>query len=116
MQISPSDAEAKGLVAWLKQPESSLSDLAEPEQWLATISSIPSFQTKVAALIFQRQYNSIVQDATASLTVIDAACEQVTPQKLDYDANHMPKVCQECSKIRNSKYQHFLKCRVQKKM
>ena len=78
-QIAPTEAECKALSNWLKQPGSCLADLAEAEQVLAVISSIPTFREKVSALVFRQQYKDIVSDAMAALKVIDAACSQVKP-------------------------------------
>ena len=78
LQIAPSEVEAKALTAWLKQPGNEVADLAESEQWLAEISKIPTFISKVSALIFRQQLDEIIKDSSAALQVIDAACSEVS--------------------------------------
>lgn len=77
-QIAPTETESKALSNWLKLPGSCSTDLAEPEQVLAVVSSIPTFQGKVTALIFKQQYGDIMSHAMAALKTIDEACAQVS--------------------------------------
>ncbi|KAK9808786.1 hypothetical protein WJX72_003664 [[Myrmecia] bisecta] len=77
LQIAPTDDEAKSLQKWLAAPGNRFSELSSPEQFLSVMATLPRLRAKVAALIFRRQYEGLMRDASGALACLNTACEQV---------------------------------------
>ncbi len=57
-------------------------DLAPPERVLALLASVPRLRQKLQALLFQRQFGGLVADASVALRFAQAACTQVSRDRV----------------------------------